>query len=98
MSKKSKNAAKIKRLSMKRSAKESQRRQYESWAQEGKNSLSKRAKLSNQRSKGMTTNRHLVSFCGNYGCIHCFPELNHSSYALKGSCNYRKRFMKHAKT
>lgn len=99
MSKKSKNIARMKRLSMKRAKKEAQQRQYQAWAEEGRNNMSKRAKLAKKRGgRGLRTNRHPQTFCGNYGCKRCFPELNLSVYALPGSCNYRKRFMSRATT
>lgn len=97
MSKKSKKAASAKRLSMKRSRKESMQKQYQQWAAEGKNNLSKRTKLSKKRSVVFKSQRHGKATCDNIGCRRCVPELNTPMYAEKGSFLFKRRFMKHAK-
>lgn len=97
MSKKSKKLAQAKRLSMKRARKESAQKQYQQWAAEGKNKLSKRTKLNKKRASSLRVQRHAGATCDNIGCRRCVPELNTPMYAQPGSFLYKRRFMKRAK-
>jgi post-segregation antitoxin (ccd killing protein) len=97
MSKKSKNIARVKRLGMKRAKKEAQQRQYQAWAEEGRNNMSKRAKLRNKRGSSLRTKKHPQPYCGNYGCKKCHPEFNTPAYAMPGSFLYKRKFMRRAK-
>lgn len=97
MSKKAKAAAKDKRKKLKAGRKATQRAQYETWKKEGTNKKSKRNRLASRRAGGIRTKRHPQSFCGNVGCMRCFPELNHSAFASTRSPAYRKKFMPRAK-
>lgn len=96
MSKKSKKAASAKRLSMKKARKESAQKQYQQWAAEGKNTLSKRVKLSKKRAVVFKSQRHGSALCHNIGCKKCVPELNSPTYALPTSFLYKRKFMRHA--
>lgn len=81
MSKKSKKAARNKRLLAKRAKKAAQKARYQKFAEMGKNTKSKRF-----RAKGKKTARkkdHPNGPCGNVGCIKCFG-INFKPFLEKG--------------
>lgn len=74
MSTKSRKAAKEKRLSLKRGDRERMKKQYQAWAADGANSISKRFKLATRRIRKIKVNSHPHGPCGNPGCKIDFPQ------------------------
>ena len=73
MSKKSKLAAKEKRLMQKRAKRMANKAKYEQWRREGINGKSKRyVKKVQSKNKGL----HIVDNCGNPVCSKCFETVS----------------------
>jgi len=73
MSKKAKNASKLKRLQKKRALKAANIAKYQSWKNAGENSKSARFTRKKIFSHSATKGLHVTfSFCGNPACTQCF--------------------------
>lgn len=77
MSKKAKNNAKRENLKRKRAKKAANTAQYQSWAREGENTKSKRAKSKAKKNRLVNTISHKDGDCGNIGCRRCNIKNHH---------------------
>jgi len=76
MSKKAKNAQREKRKSEKKARKESMQRLYQQWANEGRNTKSKRVRLAAARGVRVRPRKGEGHPCTNVGCPQCQPGAN----------------------
>mgnify|MGYP001565214925 CR=1 FL=1 len=73
MGKKAKKIRSDKKKMQKKSLKAANRAKYDAWRNAGTNS--KRQKKNSKKKKGMgAKGKHLVSNCGNVGCMKCNPQ------------------------
>lgn len=82
MSKNAKTKNKIKRDAAKRARKAAKQLQYQKWAEQGKNTKSKRF-MSRVKSIRCSTVSHPYGRCGNPACDKCF-ETNFNQFISKG--------------
>jgi len=77
MSKKAKNASKLRRLMAKRSRKTANKSRWQKMAEMGENSFSKRFKRNNSKNKKVNAISHDgVANCGNPACRRCFKNVD----------------------
>jgi len=74
MSKKCKNASKLKRLQQKRARRAANKARYQTMARAGENSKSKRFVKRGKAGKKAGQLSHSEGHCGNTACLRCFPN------------------------
>ena len=73
MSKKIKASSKAKNLQAKRARKAANTARYAALRAAGKNCKSKRSVKAGKKSRRLAGVEHSTGYCGNTGCIRCFP-------------------------
>jgi len=74
MSKKAKKASKEKNLQRKRAMRAANKARYQTMAQAGQNSKSKRFRAKSKLMRKIKMVDHADGHCGNYACDKCFPD------------------------